>query len=446
MKTDVEQLTPTSKKLSIEIDASEVDKRIDRAYREIRKRAKIKGFRPGKAPLKLLERYYGPQVIEDVQKELISETFPKALQESELAPLNFPMLEKGPVERGKSFKYSAIMEVRPEIQLSEYLGIEVEKEEVSVSDSDVEERLEQIRKAHGKLTPVDPERPVREGDYVIVEYEAFSGDQPIEGMRSTNFMIKIGSGDFHPEVERGLLGAQKGEEREIHVDFEPDYFHNLLAGKPVDFKIKIIDIKEMELPQIDDEFAKRLDPDLENVEALKAKVRELILQEREREAERDVKARLMDKIAEGLEVALPQSMVESEILDSIESIKQDLLRSGSSLEKAGLSEEKLRQDFRPVAEKKVKNSLILTEIAKKENISVGEEDLDEAFEDIAKATGQDAEPLRRYYEARGLIDSMRQRLLEQKTLNYLLEHANIIIKKPANRPLETGNSNDKEST
>jgi len=446
MKTDVEQLTSTSKKLSIEIDASEVDKRINQAYKEIRKRAKIKGFRPGKAPLKLLERYYGQQVIEDVQKELISETFPKALQESDLTPLSFPMLEKGSVERGKSFKYTAIMEVRPEIQLGEYLGVEVEKQQVTVTDRDVDERLEQIRKAHGKLTPVDPDRPVHEGDYVIVEYEALSQGEPIEGVRSTNFMIKVGSGDFHPDLERGLVGAQKGEDKEIHVDFEADYYHNLLAGKPVDFKVKIVDIKQMELPEINAEFAKRLDPSLEDVEALKAKVRELITQEREREVEREAKTQLMEKISEGLEISLPQSMVENEILDSIESVRQDLLRSGSSLEKAGLSEERLRQDFKPMAEKRVKNSLILTEIAKKENISVSDEDLDQAFQDIANATGQEAEPLRRYYEARGLIDSMKQRLLEQKTLNYLFEHANIIIRKPADQPAESSNSKDKENS
>lgn len=445
MKTNVEQLSPISKKLMIEIESEEVDRRIDQAYREIRKHAKIKGFRPGKVPLKLLERYYGKQVIEDVQKELIGETFPKALQESELYPLNFPVLEKGPIERGKSFKYAAIMEVRPEIQLGEYLGLQVEKQEPTVSDEDVQERLEQIRKSQGKLKPVEPERPVQEGNYAIVEYEAFSEDKPLEGMKATNFMIKVGSGDFHPDLERGLLGAKKGDQREIHVEFEEDYYHSLLAGKSVDFKVKVVDIKYLELPELDDEFAKRLDPELENLDALKAKVRELLLEEKERKAEREAKEQLMEKISRDINIELPQSLVESEIINSIESVKQDLQRSGANLEKAGLSEEKLREDLRPSAEKKVKNSLILTEVAKRENIIVTEEDLDQAFEDLANATGQEGGPLRRYYEARGLMDSLKQRLLEQKTLNYLLEHATIITKQGGVDTNKSTDSNEKET-
>ncbi len=445
MKTNVEQLGPTSKKLMIEIESDEVDRRIDQAYREIGKHAKIKGFRPGKVPLKLLERYYGKQVIEDVQKDLIGETFPKALQESDIYPLNFPVLEKGPIERGKSFKYSAIMEVRPEIELGEYLGIEIEKDEPTVSDEDVEERLEQIRKAHGKLKPVEPDRPVQEGDYAIVEYQAFVQGQPIEDMHSSNFMIKIGSGDFHPDLERGLIGAQKGEEREIHVEFEEDYYHSLLAGKSVDFKIRVIDLKYMELPELNDEFAKQLDPEMKNLNALKDRLKELIFQERERQTEREAKEQLLEKIGQGVDIALPQSLVESEIARSIENLKQDLLRSGASLEKAGFSEQKLKEDLRPSAEKKVKNSLILTEIARQDNINVTDEDLNQAFDDLASATGQEVEPLRRYYEVRGMIDSLKQRLLEQKTLNYLFEHANIIKKGQPTEAANSKESNEKEN-
>ncbi len=428
MKATVEQLGPTNKKLMIEIESEEVDRRIDQAFREIRKHAKIKGFRPGKVPLKLLERYYGKQVIEDVQKDLIGETFPKALQESEIYPLNFPVLEKGSIEKGKSFKYSAIMEVRPEIQLGEYLGIKVEKQQVQVSEEDIDERLNNIRKSHGKLKAVEPERPVQEGDYVIVEYEALTQGEPIEGMRSSNFMIHIGSGDFHPDIERGLLGAQKGEERQIHVKFGQDYYHTLLAGKPVDFKIKVIDVKHMELPELNDEFAKQLDPELENLDALRNRLKEIIVEERERQAEREVKEQLLDKISKDIDITLPQSLVENEVTRSIENLRQDLLRSGASLDKAGFSEQKLREDLRPSAEKKVKNSLILTEIAKQDNITVTEDDIDQAFKDLASVTGQEIEPLRRYYEAKGMIESLKQRLLEQKTLNYLLDHANIITK------------------
>jgi trigger factor len=425
MKTTLEDISAVKKKLIVEIESSEIDKKLDEAYRDLGKRAKIPGFRPGKVPRKILEGRFGNQVVEDVTKNLISETFPKAINEVETFPLGPPLLEKETLKQGQSFKYSAVMEVRPQFEVKGYQGLDAEKEKFSVTDEDVLKQLEQIRESNGKLTSIEEQRPVKENDYVILDYEGFVGDSPLEGIKAPNFLLKVGSNDFHPKFEESLIGLNKGSETEIKVDFEETYRHSTLAGKSVKFKTKITDIKEMILPDLNDEFAKNLGAEFKDIEDLKDKVRESMTAQDKTRIERDLKQRLIGKISAGVDLELPQVLVDSETDYAVETLKQNLIRSGSNLEKAGLSEDKLRQDFRPSSEKRVKDMLVLGEIAKLEEITVEEEDLSQGYKDLAATMGQDPETLRKYYEARNIVDSLKEKLLEEKTLNYLVEHANI---------------------
>ncbi len=425
MKTTLEDISAVKKKLLVEIESLEVDKKLDEAYRDLGKRAKIPGFRPGKVPRKILEGRFGIQVAEDVTKGLISESFPQAINEVESFPLGPPLLEKETLKQGQNFKYSAVMEVRPQFEVKDYLGRDVEKEKFSVTDEDVRKQLEQIRESNGKLTSIEEQRPIQKDDYVILDYEGFEGDSPLEGIKAPNFLLKVGSNDFHPTFEESLIGLEKESETEIKVDFEETYHHSKLAGKSVKFKTKITDIKEMVLPDLDDEFAKNLGAEFEDLAGLEDKVRESITDQGKKGIERDLKQRLMEKISDDLDFELPQVLVDSEVDYAIENIKQNLIRSGSNLEKAGISEENIRKDFRPASEKRVKEMLILGEIASQEKITVEEEDLAEGYKDLAASMGQDPETIRKYYEARNLEDSLKEKLLEEKALNYLVEHANI---------------------
>jgi len=202
MKTTLEDISPVKKKLLIEIDSKEVDKKLNQAYGEIRKTAKIPGFRPGKVPRKILETYFGSQVIDDVTRGLISESFPKAVDEVKTFPLGQPILEKEALKQGQDFNYSAIMEVRPEFEVKDHLGLDVEKEILSVSEEDVQKRLEEIREANGKMVPIEEERQIRDGDFVIVDYEGFEDGQPIEDVKSSNLLVKVGKNDLHPKLMR----------------------------------------------------------------------------------------------------------------------------------------------------------------------------------------------------------------------------------------------------
>ncbi|RLB15912.1 MAG: trigger factor [Deltaproteobacteria bacterium] len=446
MKTNVEEISPVKKKLVVEIDSTEVDNMLQAAYKKVGKKAKIPGFRPGKAPKKILERYFGEQVHEDVTRDIISDTFPKALQETDMIPLGTPLLEKETLTAGKAFTYSAIMEVRPEIQVADYLELEIEKEEAAVSDEKVRDRLEQIRKAHGKLNALEEDRPVKDGDYAVLEYEAFEDGSPIEGIKANNFMLHVGSGDFNTDFESALIGLKKGDKGEVDVDFEETYYHEKLAGKKVHFTFQIHDVKEMVLPELDDEFAKNFGEEFQDIKTLENRVREMVTAEEEKRVETDLKRRLIQKIAEKTEFDLPEVLVNAEIDNALNRVRENLMRSGSSLEKAGLSEEKLRQDFREDAEKRVKEMLILGEIANREDIGVNDEELAEGIAGIAQSMGQPVESIKQYYEARGLMDSLRETLMEEKTLNYLVEHAKIISKQSDNEKPDTQSDELKETS
>ena len=426
MKASLEDITPVKKKLLIEIESQEVDKKLNKAYGELRKNARIPGFRPGKVPRKILETHFGPQVAEDVTRVLINETFPKAIQEVETFPVGAPLLEKEILKQGQGFKYTAVMEVRPKFELMNYLGLEVKKEKGSVTEEDVQDQLEQIRKANGTLSSIEQDRPIKRDDYVVLEYDGFENEVPLEGIKATNYLLRVGSQEFHPKFEEALIGLNKQDETEIKVDFKESYYHEKLAGKSVNFKVKIIDIKEMVLAELNDEFAGNLGADLKNLEELKTKVREVFTAQEEKRIKRELNQRLLQQISDSVDFELPQSLVESEIHFAVENVKQNLIRNGSSIEKAGLSEEKLKKDFRPASEKRVKEILILGEIAKNEDIEVSEEDLMEGFKELASTTGQDVETLKGYYEARNLVDSLKEKLLEEKALNYLVEHAKIL--------------------
>ncbi len=425
MKTTLEDINPVKKKLLIEIDSKEVDKRLNQAYGEIRKSAKIPGFRPGKVPRKILETYFGNQVIDDVTRELISDSFPKAVDELKTFPLGQPILEKEALKQGQDFSYSAIMEVRPEFKVKDHLGLDVEKEILSVSEEDVQKRLEEIREANGKMVPIEEERQIRDGDFVIVDYEGFEDGQPIEDVKSSNLLVKVGKNDLHPKFDEALIGLKKEDETEVDIDFDKDFYHLKLAGKSVNFKIKTADIKELVLPELNDEFASNLGADLKDLDSLKNELKTGITSQEEKRIDSELKQRLLEKISEGIDFELPDVLIEAEIDFSFRRLNDNLERSGSSLEKAGITEAGLRKEFRPASEKRVREMLILDRIAKQDEIDIDDEDLEKGYGKLAESMGQDIETVKKYYEARGQLDSLKEELLKEKTLNYLVEHANV---------------------
>jgi len=425
MKASIEEITPVKKRLTVEVEAEEVNRKIDEAYKELKKKAKVDGFRPGKVPRNILERHFGDQVTQDVKRGLLSETLPRAFEETKIFPVVMPVIEDESLKAGEGYKYIALMEVRPQFELKDYMGLEVEKEIVSVSDETVNSQLEEIRRVNSRMKPLDEDRGIQNDDCAILEYEAFEEERPIEGMKSENFLVRVGNSQFHPEFEKGLLGLKSGESAEITVDFELGHPNTKLAGKKVLFKVKVTDVKLMELPELNDDFAKSLGADFNDLDSLKNRIREDIKGREEKRVDRELKRKLLDRIAATVSFELPESLVESEMKYAVETVKQNLLRMGSNFDKAGLTEDKVREDFRSASEKRVKDLLILGEIARQNELTLSETELDEGFADLAKGIGQDPKVVRQYYEAKGLLDGFQDRLLEEKTLNYLVKGAKI---------------------
>jgi trigger factor len=425
MKTNIEDISSVKKRLNVEIEAEDIDRKVNETYKKYGKIAKIKGFRPGKAPRKILENYYGNQVLEDVTKSLIEETLFEAMEEHKTYPLNMPVVENEILKIGENYKYSAQFEVRPQFEIKDYLGIEVEKETCVVNEKDVDRQMEQIREARGRLRPVEEARGVKEGDIVVIDYEGFEGDKAIEGIKAENYPVKIGDKKFFPGAEEALIGSKKGDKVNITIDFKEDYFHRGLSGKRVDLKIDVNDIKEIQLPEMDDEFVKSLGSGFESLDKLREKIREDLIAIEGKRIENRLRERLLGKISDGLDFELPDSLVESEIISTLENIKQNLIRSGSSLEKSGLDEEKLKGEIRPGAEKRVKGMLILADIAHKNKLTVEEAELTENFKQMSEETGVDPDTIRKYYESHNLIDNIRQVILKEKTLKYLVENAKV---------------------
>ncbi|MDD5205253.1 MAG: trigger factor [Desulfobacterales bacterium] len=436
MKSALEVISPVKKKLMVELEPEEVDKKIDETYRNLGKSAKVPGFRPGKIPRKVLERVYGPQVSEEVARELVKETLPRAMDETKTFPLSVPMVENDMLKAGEPFKYTAVLEVKPEFELKEYMGLDVEKEIVHVKEEEVEKQLEEIRKANGRLVAVEEDRPIREGDFAIVQYAAYQDGKLLEELKADNHPVKVGSNEFHPEFEKALVDHKAGDAVRVSVTFEENHPNRKLAGKRVDFQIQVLGNKELKLPDLNDEFAKSLGADFENLEGLRQKIRDELKSREEKRTDRDLKRRLLKKISDKVDFELPESLVEEEINYGIQTLNQNLMRMGSSLQKSGLQQEKLREEFRPAAEKRVKDLLLLGEIARQQGLHTEQSEIDESISRMAEGMNQDPAVVKQYYESNQMVDSLSQRLLEEKTLNFLVKGASIRETEAAQMPVE----------
>jgi trigger factor len=426
MQTHVEEISQVKRRITVEIGAETVLRKYDQALRELSKKAKVKGFRPGKTPRRILEQYYGTQIASNVKNDLIRDSFPQVLEETGLSPLAGPSIEDGTLNRGESFSYTIEMEVRPDFELKDYKGISVEKEIPDITEDSVDTKLEELRRAHAQLISLDEDRGVQEGDYAVIDYACLWNGKSLEDIGADDFTVLVGSGQFYPEVETGILGMKKDHEKEITVDFDPNFHDRRLAAKNVVFRLRIKDIKKTDLPDLNDEFAKSLGDEFPSLGALRERVSEEISLQEEQRVEREARNRLLKKIAATVDFEIPQSLVEKEIEQSIASVKQSILRSGSRFESAGISEEKMRDELRPAAENTIKEDLVLGKIAEMENITVDERDTRDGFQRLSGQTGKDPAAIERFYETNNLMGSFRVQLLKEKTLNHLFQGAKII--------------------
>jgi len=424
MKATVEEISSIKKKVMIEIPEDEVSREIDSFYEELRKKAKIKGFRPGKAPRSILERQFKEYVKAEVLQKLVQDSYPTALSEKDLHPVSDPVVEPGELQNGKPFQYSATIDVKPEIKLVGYLGLKIDGKKEEVKDEEVGERLKRLQELHANLKTISEARPIQNGDYVIVDYEAKMDGKPLEEGKGIDFTVEVGSGRFIPAFEENLIGLKPEEEKEIAIPFPEDYGYKKWAGKTVSFHVKIKEIKEKIFPPLDDEFAKDLG-DYASLEELKVKLRGEVEKEKELALERQLKDQVVDQLLQANPFEVPEILVEEQAKAYVSDTKLRLATQGMALKNLGVTEDKLQEDYRETARKQVRTFLILEKIAGQEGITVTDEEAEDRLREISERTNQKFDMVKRYYEKNGLIPEVKAGIMSNKTLDFLLQKANI---------------------
>jgi trigger factor len=424
MKVNVEEISMVKKKVHVEIPEEDVVKEIDAFYQDLKKKAKIKGFRPGKVPRDILERHFKDYVKAEVLQKLIEESYPKALSEVALSPVSHPVVDPQELEKGKPFQYNAIVEIKPDIALGTYVGLKLEGKKGEASDEEVEERLKNLQNLHAQLKTVPDPRPIVSGDFVIIDYEATMDGKPLDEAKGIDFTVEVGSERFIPAFEEKLIGLTPEEEKEFDVSFPADYGYATWAGKTISFHVKIKEIKEKVLPPLDDEFAKDLG-DYPSLNELRAKLKTDIQKEKDHELDHQLKDQVIDQLLKANPFEIPESLVEGQTKTLVSDTKNRLASQGMDFKALGVTEEKLQGDYKEMAEKQVRTFLILEKVAAQEGITVTDEEVDERLREISERTRQKIEVVKRYYEKNELLPEMKAKMESDKTLDFLLQKSEI---------------------
>ncbi|MCH3986636.1 MAG: trigger factor [Lachnospiraceae bacterium] len=384
-------------KLVIEVSDEAFEKGLNKAYNRDKSRINVPGFRRGKAPRKLIEKMYGADVFyEGAANEVIPEEYSKAAEESKLDIVSRPKISATQLEVGKPFIFTAEVAVRPEVELGQYKGVEVDKQDTEVTDKDIEDELKKVQEQNARKVEVT-DRAVKDGDETVIDFDGFVDGKEFEGGKGTDYPLTIGSHSFIPGFEDQMIGMEIGSEKDINVTFPEDYHAEELKGKPAVFKVTVKKITEKQLPELTDEFASDVS-DFETLDEYKNDLKNQISKRKEDAARSSKETQAMDKITADAKMDIPKAMIDTQCERMGDDFAQRLSQQGISIDQyykyTGLTPDKLLEQFRPEAEKRIKNSLCLEEIAKQEKLEATDEDLEEQLKKMADAYKMDIEKIR----------------------------------------------------
>ena len=410
--------------LTFEVSADEFENALDQAFKKVVKQVQVPGFRKGKVPRKIFDKRFGVESLyQDAVDIVLPDAYTKAVEETGIEPIDQPNVDIEQIEQGKDLIFTANVTVKPEVALGEYKGLEVEEQDTTVTDEDVEQEIEHQREHHAELI-VKEEGNVENGDTVVMDFEGFIDGEAFDGGKAENQSIEIGAGQFIPGFEEELIGKASGEETEIKVTFPEDYHAEELAGKEATFEVKIHEIKEKELPEMDDEFAKDVDEEVESLEELKTKKKEELESQKKQDAENETRESLITQASDNAEVDVPSAMVDTELDRMVKEFEQRLQMQGMTMEMyqqfSGQDESALREQMRDDAAKRVKTNLVLEAIFNSEDLEVNDEDAEAELEKMASMYGSDVDQLKQMLG--GNMDALKEDLKYQKAIDFLVEH------------------------
>lgn len=414
--------------LEILVSPEDFGKAMQKAYKKNVKRFNIPGFRKGKAPMKIIEVQYGEGVFyEDAFDFVFPEAYKKAIEENNLEPVARPDIDIEAMSRKEGVVIKTTVALMPEVELGEYKGIEVEKKEYNVTDEDVEKELEAMQEKNARLVAIE-DRPVKEGDTVIIDFKGFVDGEAFEGGEGNNYSLEIGSGQFIPGFEEQLVGVNVGEETKVEVNFPESYHSEELAGKPAVFEVKLNEVKEKEYPALDDEFAKDVS-EFDTLDELKNDIQKNIQEREEHRIKHEIEDEVIAKVIENASMEIPEAMVEMEVERMLEDFDYQLRMQGINLDDyfkyTNVDESQFKDNLKGDAEKKLKTDLTLEKIIEVENIEATEEELEEEMETLAKQYGQEVEKLKKDFKDTQ-INYVKDTIKRRKSIAFLMENSKTV--------------------
>ncbi|MHB8908732.1 MAG: trigger factor [Syntrophales bacterium] len=422
----IEDISSVKKKLSFDVPWADVKTELDTVYRKVGRTAKIKGFRPGKIPRAILEKFYREQAEEETVSNLVNRYYWEAVQEKDIPSVTRPQIDQTGIEPEKVFTFSATVEVEPTIEPKDYLGLELTKEYPVVTEADLEARLQEIRQMFATMEDLGEDRGAAAGDFVTLDFAGSVGDESYQELKSDNYLLEIGSGTFVSGFEDQLIGMKKGESRSIRVKFPENYNAPHLAGKDVDFNVHMQGIRIKKLPEIDAEFVKNFER-YESLDALKADVRKSLEEEKKRKVAAEFDRSIGEILLVKNEFEVPESYVERQIYYMMSDAQRRMVSSGMDSKKAAEFSFKLHDQFREEAAKIVKTSLLMTSIARRERLTVDDVEVEKEIREIASQRGQDYESFKKTLEKDGLIENIKNEILNRKTYEFLASKAVVTV-------------------
>lgn len=428
MQVKVENVEKNVVQLEIEVDAEKFEQGLQKSFAMNARKFNIPGFRKGKAPRAIVEKFYGEQVLyEDAINAICPDAYEQAVEENNLYPVDKPEIDIKQIGKGQTFIFTAKVTVKPDVELGQYKDIEVQKASAVVTDEDLEKEIERVRDLNARLITIE-DRPVASGDTAVIDFEGFMDGVAFEGGKGTDYSLVIGSGTFIPGFEDQLIGMATGEEKDINVTFPEDYGSKDLAGKAATFKVKVKEIKLKELPELDDEFAKDVS-EFDTLEEYKSDLRKKLVEQAENRAQRENENNVVEKVVENATVDIPPVMIERRIDDQIYEFSMGLRYQGldlkNYLEIMGMDIASLREQFKEKAEKEVKTQLVIEKIGVVEGIVPSDEDTEEEIKRIAENYKQTVEDFKQHLKPDD-IEYIRNTLVAKKTVEFLMENAKLI--------------------
>ena len=426
MSFKVEQLEEKNMvKLVIEASAEEFEAGLNAAYNKNKNKISVPGFRKGKAPRKMIEQLYGSQIFfEDAANEIIPDAYADAAKESGLDIVSQPKVSIEQLEAGKPFIFAAEVAVRPEVELGEYKGVEVTKADAEVTDADVEEELKKVQDQNSRTVSVE-DRAVKDGDMTVIDFEGFIDGEAFDGGKGENYPLTIGSHSFIDTFEEQMIGMNIGEEKELNVTFPEDYHAENLKGKPATFKVTVKEIKEKQLPELDDDFAQDVS-DFDTLAEYKDDLKKKIAERKESEAKAKKESEAIEKVVEAAKMDIPQAMIDTQVNRMLEDFAMRLQQQGLSVEQyfqyTGMTADKIMEEMKPEAVKRIKNSLVLEAVAKAENIEVSEEEFEAELQKMADMYKMEIEKIKEFMQD-AEAKQMKDDIAIQKSVELIVSSA-----------------------